>query len=62
MAAVLTFGLSFLLPKKWTAKAKFVPEASSSFQLPSGIGALAGELGFSLPGPTQCHPRTFMPL
>lgn len=49
MAAVLTFGLSFLLPKHWTAEVGFVPEASSSFQLPSGIGALAGELGFSLP-------------
>jgi uncharacterized protein involved in exopolysaccharide biosynthesis len=50
VAAVLTFALSFLLPEKWTAEAKFVPEASSSFNLPSGIGALAGELGFSLPG------------
>jgi uncharacterized protein involved in exopolysaccharide biosynthesis len=50
VAAVLTFGLSFLLPEKWTAEAKFVPEASSAFNLPSGIGALAGELGFSLPG------------
>ena len=50
MAVVVTFGLSFLLPEKWTAEAQFVPEASSSFQLPSGIGALAGELGFSLPG------------
>lgn len=49
MAVVLTFGLSFLLPKKWTAEVEFVPEASSSFKLPSGIGALAGELGFSLP-------------
>lgn len=50
MAAVLTFGLSFLLPTRWTAEARFVPEASSSIQLPNGIGALAGELGFSLPG------------
>jgi uncharacterized protein involved in exopolysaccharide biosynthesis len=38
------------LPEKWTAEAQFVPEASSSFKLPSGIGALAGELGFTLPG------------
>jgi uncharacterized protein involved in exopolysaccharide biosynthesis len=50
VAVVLTFGLSFLLPEKWTAEAQFVPEASTSFKLPSGIGALAGELGFSLPG------------
>jgi uncharacterized protein involved in exopolysaccharide biosynthesis len=46
---VLTFLLSFLLPKSWTAEVGFVPEASSSFELPTGIGALAGELGFSLP-------------
>ncbi|HWB43522.1 MAG TPA: GNVR domain-containing protein [Gemmatimonadales bacterium] len=50
VAALLTFGISFLLPKRWTAEARFVPEASSSFELPQGIGALAGELGFSLPG------------
>ena len=49
-AALLTFGLSFLLPKRWTAETRFVPEASSSLELPQGIGALAGELGFSLPG------------
>ena len=48
-AALLTFGLSFLLPKRWTADTRFVPEASSSLELPQGIGALAGELGFSLP-------------
>jgi uncharacterized protein involved in exopolysaccharide biosynthesis len=50
VAAVLTFGLSFLLPTRWTAEARFFPEASSSIELPRGIGALAGELGFSLPG------------
>jgi len=50
LGAVLTFGLSFLLPKRWTAETSFVPEASSSLELPQGIGALAGELGFSLPG------------
>ena len=50
MAALLTFGISFLLPKRWTAETRFVPEASSSIQLPQGIGALAGELGFTLPG------------
>lgn len=48
-AALLTFGLSFLLPKRWTADTRFVPEATSSLELPKGIGALAGELGFSLP-------------
>jgi uncharacterized protein involved in exopolysaccharide biosynthesis len=46
----LTFGLSFLLPTGWSAEARFIPEASSSIELPRGIGALAGELGFSLPG------------
>lgn len=50
VAALLTVALSFLLPSKWTAEVQFVPEASSSIELPSGIGALAGELGFSLPG------------
>jgi uncharacterized protein involved in exopolysaccharide biosynthesis len=49
LGALFTFGLSFLLPKQWTAETRFVPEASSSFELPQGIGALAGELGFSLP-------------
>ena len=48
-AAVLTVLLSFLLPTRWTAEAGFIPESSSSIQLPSGISALAGELGFSLP-------------
>jgi uncharacterized protein involved in exopolysaccharide biosynthesis len=48
-AALLTFALSFLLPKRWTAETRFIPEASSSMELPQGIGALAGELGFSLP-------------
>jgi hypothetical protein len=49
VATVLTVLLSSLLPKSWTAEVSFVPEASSSFELPKGIGALAGELGFSLP-------------
>ncbi len=49
-AALLTLGLSFLLPERWTSETRFVPEASSSIQLPQGIGALAGELGFALPG------------
>ena len=48
-AAVLTVLLSFLLPTRWTAEAGFHPQSSSSIQLPSGISALAGELGFSLP-------------
>ena len=47
---MLTYAASFLLPPKWTAEAEFFPEATSSFELPTGIGALAGELGFSLPG------------
>ena len=50
VAAILTFLVSFLLPLRWTASAGFIPESSSSIQLPSGISALAGELGFSLPG------------
>lgn len=49
VAAILTVLLSFLLPTRWTAEAGFIPESSSSIQLPSGISALAGELGFSLP-------------
>ena len=49
IAAVLTFLLSFALPKRWTAEAGFIPESSTSIQLPSGISALAGELGFSIP-------------
>jgi uncharacterized protein involved in exopolysaccharide biosynthesis len=49
VATVLTVLLSLVLPKRWTAEVNFVPEASSSFELPKGIGALAGELGFSLP-------------
>jgi capsule polysaccharide export protein KpsE/RkpR len=49
VAATLTVLLSFLLPTRWTAEAGFIPESSSSIQLPSGISALAGELGFSLP-------------
>lgn len=49
VATVLTVLLSLLLPKRWTAEVSFVPEASSSLELPQGIGALAGELGFSLP-------------
>ncbi|HEY7612805.1 MAG TPA: GNVR domain-containing protein [Gemmatimonadales bacterium] len=49
LGALLTFGLAFLLPKRWESETRFVPEASSSLELPQGIGALAGELGFSLP-------------
>ena len=49
VAAALTFVLSFALPKRWTAEAGFIPETSTSIQLPSGISAIAGELGFSLP-------------
>jgi capsule polysaccharide export protein KpsE/RkpR len=49
IAAILTFLLSFALPKRWTAEAGFIPESSTSIQLPSGISALAGELGFSIP-------------
>ena len=50
MAATLTLVISFLLPTRWTAEAGFIPESSTSIQLPTGINALAGELGFSLPG------------
>lgn len=50
MAVILTLLLSLVLPTRWTAKLRFVPESGSSIELPSGIGALAGELGFSLPG------------
>jgi len=50
VAAVLTLVISFLLPTRWTAEAGFIPESSTSIQLPTGINALAGELGFSLPG------------
>ena len=46
---ILTFLLSFALPRRWTAEAGFIPESSTSIQLPSGISALAGELGFSIP-------------
>jgi uncharacterized protein involved in exopolysaccharide biosynthesis len=49
VAAVLTLVISFLLPTRWTAEAGFIPETSTSIQLPTGINALAGELGFSLP-------------
>jgi capsule polysaccharide export protein KpsE/RkpR len=37
------------MPLRWTASTGFIPESSTSIQLPSGISALAGELGFSLP-------------
>ena len=50
VAVILTLLLSLVLPTRWTAKATFIPESQSSIQLPQGIGALAGELGFSLPG------------
>ena len=50
MAAILTLLLSFLLTTRWSAKATFIPESQSSFQLPQGIGALAGQFGFSVPG------------
>jgi uncharacterized protein involved in exopolysaccharide biosynthesis len=50
VAATLTLVISFLLPTRWTAEAGFIPESSTSIQLPTGINALAGELGFSLPG------------
>ncbi|HKU60785.1 MAG TPA: GNVR domain-containing protein [Gemmatimonadales bacterium] len=50
VAAILTLVISFLLPTRWTAEAGFIPESSTSIQLPTGINALAGELGFSLPG------------
>jgi len=50
VAATLTLVISFLLPTRWTAEAGFIPESSTSIQLPTGINALAGELGLSLPG------------
>jgi uncharacterized protein involved in exopolysaccharide biosynthesis len=50
VAVILTLLVSLLLPTRWTAKGSFIPETQSSIQLPQGIGALAGELGFSLPG------------
>ena len=49
VAAILTLVISFLLPTRWTAEAGFIPETSTSIQLPTGINAIAGELGFSLP-------------
>jgi uncharacterized protein involved in exopolysaccharide biosynthesis len=50
VAAILTVLISFLLPTRWTAESRFFPESQSSIQLPTGIGQLAGELGFTLPG------------
>jgi uncharacterized protein involved in exopolysaccharide biosynthesis len=50
VAVVLTLLVSLLLSTRWTAKVRFFPENQSSVQLPTGIGQLAGELGFSLPG------------
>lgn len=50
MAVILTLLVSLVLPTRWTAKGSFIPESQSSIQLPQGIGALAGEFGFSLPG------------
>jgi uncharacterized protein involved in exopolysaccharide biosynthesis len=49
VAALITGLVSLVLPQRWTAEIEFVPEASSSIKLPSGVGALAGQLGFALP-------------
>jgi G-rich domain on putative tyrosine kinase len=50
VAVLLTLLVSLALPTRWTAKATFIPETSSSIQLPQGVGALAGEFGLTLPG------------
>jgi uncharacterized protein involved in exopolysaccharide biosynthesis len=49
IATVVTALVSLILPQRWTAGVEFVPENSSSIKLPSGVGALAGEFGLSLP-------------
>lgn len=44
-AGLAGLGVSFLLPRTYTSSAVFVPEQSKNSQLPSGLGALAGQFG-----------------
>ena len=48
-----------VMPSKYTSTTTFIPEVSSSLQVPSGLASLAGELGFGLGGGSTVSPRFF---
>ncbi len=59
VAALVTGLISLVLPQRWTAGIEFVPETSTSIKLPSGVGALAGQLGLSLPSSNPVESPAF---
>lgn len=59
VAALITGLISLVLPQRWTAEIEFVPETSSSIKLPSGVGALAGQLGIALPSSNPLESPAF---
>jgi uncharacterized protein involved in exopolysaccharide biosynthesis len=58
--AIVTVLLGLLFPSQYTSSTSFVPEVSSSRQLPAGIAGLAGQLGLSLGGGATTSPRFFV--
>jgi uncharacterized protein involved in exopolysaccharide biosynthesis len=48
--ALAALAITFLVPKKWTAKSTFLPVSNSTNAVSSALGNIAGNLGISLPG------------
>ncbi len=59
LIAVLTVGVSFLVPSTYTATTTFVPEARGQTRLPSGIAGLAGQFGLSLGAEPSQSPQFY---
>jgi uncharacterized protein involved in exopolysaccharide biosynthesis len=51
--------IALLWPPKWTATASFLPVAQTSQRLPSGLSAVASQLGFSFEAPGEVSPRFY---
>jgi len=50
-AAVIAVAVALLLPMRFTARAMFIPEGTTSgLNLPGGLSGLASQIGVSLPG------------
>jgi len=58
-AALLGVIVALVMPRTYVATTSFVPEQPSNTNLPSGLGALAGQFGIALPSEPSNSPRFY---
>ena len=59
LAAFLAAAISYVIPSWFTATTSFVPEVRSQARLPSGLAAIAGQLGVSVSSDPTQSPRFY---